>query len=139
MASGNIDFIQRTSFGGVRADGVSRIDNPFLQRQARVSASDLARVEAEISGLRDAETAIEQSGLFEGLVQFEAALTLLESDPTDPALRTGAVETARQLTETFQLADFALNNSRDLVEAEVGAGVEPVSYTHLTLPTILLV
>ena len=127
VGTANINLIQRSHVSGVQVDGIGRFDNQLLQRQVRASTSDLSRVEAEISGLRDAEIAIEQSGLFDRLVQFEAALTLLESDPTDPALRTGAVETARQLAETFHLADFALNNSRDLAQAEVDAGVEQVN------------
>lgn len=136
VGTARINFAESTTLSGVRIGGVLRADSELLQRQVRDSASDLARAEAELSGLREAETALEQSRLFEGLVDFEAALTLLESDPTDPALRTGAIETARQLTDTFQFADSALGNARSLVQAEVTAGVEVVRGAAVELARI---
>lgn len=122
-----IDYQTTSYFGGVRIGGIQRSDSTLIQNRARESASDLARAESELSGLRDAETALEQSGLYRGLVDFEAALTLLESDPTDPALRAGAIETARQLSETFHFAEFSLSNSRDLVAEEIGFGIDTIN------------
>ncbi len=122
--TGTINFSTITRYNGVGIDGVQRGSNELLQRQARDSLSDLASAEAEIAGLRDAETALENSGLFRGLVDFEAALNVLESDPTDPALRAGAIESARQLAVTFQQADTSLETARGLIEDEVTVGVE---------------
>ncbi|MEP3422238.1 MAG: flagellar hook-associated protein FlgK [Erythrobacter sp.] len=127
VASATIDFQSRTSFSGTRAGDVQRANSELIQRQARDSGSDLSRAQAELSGLRDAETALENSRIFEGLVDFEAALTLLESDPSDSALRTGALETAWQLTSTFQFADTALGNARALVEDDLSIGAESVN------------
>ncbi len=127
VGTATINFQTSSSLSGVQIGGIQRANSELIQRQARNSASDLSRADAELSGLRDAETALENSRLFEGLVNFEASLTLLESDPTDPALRTSAVETARQLAETFQFADFALGNARNLVEADVTVGVEVIN------------
>ena len=121
------DFQQTSAFGGVQIGGIQRPSSELIQRRARDSGSDLSRAEAELTGLRDAETALEQSGLYRALVDFEAALTVLESDPTDPALRSGAIESARQLTETFQFAEFSLTNARGLVEGEINVGVEELN------------
>lgn len=138
VTTGRIDRLQRSTLNGVTIGNVDRLGNEFTQRQVRASTSDLARIEAEIAGLRGAESALEQSGLYESLVDFEAALTLLESDPTDSALRTAAVESARQMAETFQFADFALGNARDLAEAELGAGIDKINGTASALARINL-
>jgi len=138
VASATIDYQVSSSLSGTRIGDVQRANSELIQRQARDSGSDLSRAEAELSGLRDAETALENSRLFEGLVDFEAALTLLESDPTDPALRRGALETARQLTSTFQFADTALSNARSLVEDDVSIGIESVNGTAEELARINL-
>ncbi len=122
VGSATIDFQTSTALSGTRIGNVQRANSELIQRQARDSGSDLARADAELSGLRDAETALENSGLYESLVDFEASLTLLESDPTDSALRTGAVETARQLTQTFHFAQTALTNARTLAEGELSVG-----------------
>jgi len=124
VGTATINYQTSSSLSGVQIGGIQRANSELIQRQARDSASDLAQATAELSGLRDAETALENSRLFEGLVNFEAALTLLESDPTETALRTNAVESARQLADTFQFADVALGNARTLVEADVTVGVE---------------
>lgn len=123
----NVDRENTSSFSGVRVDGIRRPDNELLQRRVRDSGSDLARTEAELTGLRDAENALEQSGVYRSLVDFEASLTLLESDPTDPALREGALETARRMAQTFHFADISLASSRDLMEGDIGIGVDAVN------------
>ncbi|MEP0189704.1 MAG: flagellar hook-associated protein FlgK [Erythrobacter sp.] len=112
---------------GVRITGIDRFENETLQRQARDASSDLGRTNAELTGLRDAETALEQSNVYSGLVELEASLTLLESDPTDSALRTGALETARQLANTLNTADAGLETARTLTQSEINAGLEVVS------------
>lgn len=101
---------------GVRIEGIARSDSALVQQQARTSASELARADAELQGLRDTELALEQSRLFEGLVEFEAELTRLEGNPLEPALRTNALETARQLAATFQFANTTLGAARRQVQ-----------------------
>ncbi|MEM1051683.1 MAG: flagellar hook-associated protein FlgK [Pseudomonadota bacterium] len=127
VASAVIDFTSSDALSGVRIGGIVRPGSELLQTRARDSAADVARADQDIVALRDAELALEQSGLFRGLVDFEASLTLLESDPTDPALRTGAVEAARQLAVSFQSAQTGLSNARELVQAGVSVGVEEVN------------
>ncbi|QFT76696.1 flagellar hook-associated protein FlgK [Erythrobacter sp. THAF29] len=127
VASAAIDFAARDAFAGVRVGDVRRISNELVQAQVRSSASDLARTEAEIEGLRVAETALEQSRLFGSLVAFEAALVRLESDPLDPTLRTAVLEGARRVADTFGLADGTLADARSLAGAEVTAGIDKVN------------
>ena len=97
---------------GVRIEGISRNDSALIQQQARSSASEVARADAELTGLRDIELALEESQLYEGLVEFEAVLTQLEGNPLEPALRANVLETARQLAGTFQFADATLDTAR---------------------------
>ena len=122
-----IDFTVSSAFSGVRAGSVQRMSGELLQSRVRDSQADLNRVGAQMSGLRDAEIALEEARVFDGLVAFEASLTLLESDPTDPALRTATVETARQLTQTFRSADLALAGTGDAIEREVLLQVDDVN------------
>lgn len=126
-ASATINYQSASQFGGVQINGIQRPGNNLLQRAVRDSGSDLSRVNAELSGLRDAELALEQSRLYEGLIGFEASLTLLESDPTDPALRTGAIESARQLAQNFHLAEAALGDARGLIEDDITVGLERIN------------
>jgi len=127
VGSAVIDFTSSDALSGVRIGGIVRPGSELLQTRARDSAADVERANQDIAALRDGELALEQSGLFRGLVDFEASLTLLESDPTDPALRTGAVETARQLAVSFQSAQVGLSNARDLAQSNVNVGVEQVN------------
>jgi flagellar hook-associated protein 1 FlgK len=127
VGTATIDFDTTSALSGVRVGGITRPDSELIVRRARDSGSDLARADAELTGLRDAESALEQSGLYGRLVEFEASLTLLESDPTDPALRTGALETARQLADTLHYADYSLANARGLIEDGISTGVETLN------------
>ena len=123
----NVNFEQTSAFSGVQISGITRPDSELLQRRSRDSTSDLARAQAELSGSRDAETALEQSGLYNALVELEAGLTLLESDPTDSALRSGALENARRVAQTFEFADSSLTNARNLLEDEIRIGVDTIN------------
>jgi len=136
VGTGRIDRIQRSTINGVEIGSVERFGGEFARRQVQVSTSDLAKVDAELNSLRGAETAIEKSGLYDRLVSFEAALTRIESDPSDASLRTGALESARQLAQVFQFADSTLGNARDLAEADVLAGIDSVNATTQTLAKI---
>ncbi|MEM8726499.1 MAG: flagellar hook-associated protein FlgK [Pseudomonadota bacterium] len=136
VASATIGLNSADAFGGVRLGAVQRAQNELLQLQARNSNSDVARADAELRGLRGTETALEQSQLYETLVDYEAALTRLESDPLDPTLRTLALETAGQLTDTIGLANRTLGSARELVQSEVAIGVELANSTASELAAI---
>jgi flagellar hook-associated protein 1 FlgK len=136
VLSATIDLNPVESLGGVRVSAINRSGDEFLQIEARDSNSDLASAQAEISGLRGAETALEQSQVYETLVGLEAALTRLESDPLDPTLRTLALETARQASDTFGIADRALGTARGLVQTEITVGVEQINNLATRLAAI---
>ena len=111
------------SLGGIRPGVVVRAESALVQRQARDTASGLAAAEAEFFAMREAESAIETSGLFTGLIEFEAALTRLEGNPLEPALRLSALESARQMAGNFRIANGTLGNARSLVQDEISAEV----------------
>ena len=127
VGAATIGLYSGTAVHGVRIGNVQRADNALAREQVRATGSDLARADAELESLRSAETALEQSRLFEGLVDFEAALTRLASDPLDPALRITALESARQLADRFQVTNNALGDARELAQSQVSAGVDEVN------------
>lgn len=118
---GSIGINQADALGGVRPGIIERAESGLVQRQARDAASALAAAQAEFFALREAESAIETSDVFAGLVDFEAALTRLEGNPLEPALRISAVESARQMASNFRVADATLANARGLVQGETSA------------------
>lgn len=127
VLTGAIGINQPDSYGGVRPGIITRAESTLVQRQARDASSALAAAEAEFTAMREAESAIEASGVFTGLVAFEAALTRLEGNPLEPALRLSAIESARSLASNFRVADSTLANARSLVQGEAGAEVLTVN------------
>lgn len=121
VMTGSIGINAADSLGGVRPGVIERAESALVQRQARDASSALAAAEAEFSAMRYAESAIENSGVFTGLVDFEAALTRLEANPLEPALRVPALESARQLAGNFAIASATLANTRSLVQGEASA------------------
>jgi len=127
VMTGSIGINARDSLGGVRPGTVERAESALVQRQARDASSALAAADAEFLLLREAESAIETSGLFTGLVDFEAALTRLEANPLEPALRLSAIESARAMTANFRVANGTLANARTLAQGEAGAELANVN------------
>ncbi len=127
VMTGSIGINAQDSLGGVRPGVVERAESALIQRQARDASSALAAARAEFFALREAESALETSGVFTGLVDFEAALTRLEGNPLEPALRLSALESARKMAGNFRIANGTLGNARNLVQAEAGAEVLTVN------------
>lgn len=121
VMTGSIGNNAQDSLGGVRPGLVERAESTLVQRQARDSSSAQAAAEAEYLAMREAESAIETSGLYTGLVEFEAALTRLQNNPLESALRLSVLEGARKMAGNFRIANGTLANARVLVQAEVGA------------------
>jgi flagellar hook-associated protein 1 len=121
VLTGNIGNNAQDSLGGVRPGQIVRAESSLVQRQARDSSSALAAADAEFQAMKEAESALETSGVFTGLVDFEAALTRLQNNPTEPALRLSALEEGRKMAGNFRIANGTLANARSLVQAEVGA------------------
>jgi flagellar hook-associated protein 1 FlgK len=127
VMTGSIGTNAADSLGGVRPGIIERAESALVQRQARDASSALAAAEAEFFALREAESALETSGVFTGIIDFEAALTKLQSNPNEPALRLSAVEAGRKLASNFRVANGTLANARSLVQGEASAEVLTVN------------
>ena len=92
------------SLSGVRVDRVIRNVDAFRQAEVRRTGADTARAEAEVTGLQDAESALERSNVYPAIVGFESSLQKLKEDTTDTSLRASVIESARTMTATFQIA-----------------------------------
>ena len=121
VMTGTIGTNPQDSLGGVRPGIIERAESALVQRQARDASSALSAAETEFLALREAESALETSGVFSGIVDFEAALTRLQNNPLEPALRLSAVEAARKMAGNFRIANGTLANARSLVQAEASA------------------
>ena len=136
VLTGSIGTNAADSLGGVRPGVIERAESALVQRQARDSSSALSAAEAQFFALREAESALETSGVFTGLVDFEAALTRLQNNPTEPALRLSALEEGRKMAGNFRIANGTLANARSLVQAEIGAKTLTVNELAGELATI---
>lgn len=126
-AKGGITLQQDVGLSGVRPDRVLRSDSLFLHNEARRTSGDVARADAELAGLSNAETAIEQAGIYTAIVDFEASLSRLATDPLDGALRSAVLDGADRLAQTFRIA----GNGLDIAEADLrftaDAGIEQLN------------
>jgi hypothetical protein len=66
---------------------------------------------AEVSGLQSVEAALEQTGVFNSIVEFEGALQQLAVDPTDPRCAPSVIETTRTMSRTFNIAASSLDTA----------------------------
>ena len=126
-AKGGIAMEPGASLSGVRPDQVLRTNSLFLQTEARRTASDLSRADAELAGLGNAEAAVEQAGIYPAIIDFEASLARLSSDPLDGALRAAVVEDGRRLAQTFQIATGGLDVAAQDIAFGADAGVDQVN------------
>ncbi len=126
-SSGGYGRTADLSLSGVRLDRMIRNADLFRQAEVRRTGSDSARAGAELGGLENIESAVEQSGLYPAIVGFESALQRLASDPVDPSLRTAALEDARTLARTFNLAAGSLDAVGETLRFEAADGVAQVN------------
>jgi flagellar hook-associated protein 1 FlgK len=115
------------SLSGVWIDGVTRNAELFRQTEVRRTGADAARAGAELAGLENVETALEQAGIYPAMVAFEASLLRLASDPVDPSLRAAVLESARALSDTFNIAAQGIDSSGQALRFEAGDGVAQVN------------
>lgn len=101
--------IRDVSLSGVRVTGVIRNADAFRQSEVRRTGSDTARASTEVAGLSNVEAAVEQSGAYTAITSFESALQKLAESPTDTSLRASAIEAAKTMTQTFQIASKELD------------------------------
>ncbi len=123
-SKGSIGFEPGGVLSGVRPDAVLRTTSVFLQHEARRTSGDLARAEAELAGLTNAESAVEQAGIYPAIVDLEASLSRLASDPLGGALRAAVLEDADRLAQTFRIASDGLDVTEADMRFQAGAGVE---------------
>lgn len=115
------------SLSGVRVSQVVRNADAFRQSEVRRTGSDTARADAEVTGLSNVETALEQSNVYDSITSFESTLQKLKEDPTDSSLRASVVESARTMTNTFQIASQQLDAVGNGLHFEANAGVTEVN------------
>ncbi|MBO9505632.1 flagellar hook-associated protein FlgK [Qipengyuania flava] len=122
-ASGGTGRIGDISLSGARVAEIRRNADAFLQGEVRRTSGDLQRANVELSGLQNMESALEQSGVFTAVVEFEAVLQQLSSDPVDPSRRAAVVAEASTLANKFNITasgfDAVGDGLRFDAEAEV--------------------
>lgn len=115
------------SFSGVRVTGYGRTVDAFRQAEVRRTGADAARAGAELGALHDVEDALEKSGLHSAMTGFETSLQKLTVDPVDPSLRAAALESARTLARTFNIAGDELQAVGDSLQFAASDGVTQVN------------
>lgn len=115
------------NLAGVAVAGIVRNADQFRQGEVRRTGADAARAAAEVQGLENIESAVEQTGVYTSIVDLEAGLQALLSDPTDGPLRAGVLEQGRTLSETLNVAASSLDAVGDGLRFEAGEGVENVN------------
>ncbi|PZQ54659.1 MAG: flagellar hook-associated protein FlgK [Novosphingobium pentaromativorans] len=126
------------NLAGVRVNGIVRNADMFRQSEVRRTGSDAARAGAEVQGLENIESAAEQTGVYDAIVGFEAALKQLLSDPTDGSLRASALEQARTMAQTFNTAAASLAAVGEGLRFEAQDGVASVNTTAAELARVNL-
>ncbi|MBX7481907.1 flagellar hook-associated protein FlgK [Qipengyuania qiaonensis] len=122
-ASGGPGRIGDISLSGSRIAEIRRNTDPFLQSEVRRTSSDLERANAELKGLRNMESALEQSGVFSSIVEFEAALQQLAGDPVDPSRRAAVIGEATTLASKFNITASSLEAVGEGLHFEANAQV----------------
>lgn len=126
-SSGGAYRIGDLSLSGVRLDSITRNVDAFRQSEVRRTQSDLSRASAEVDGLENIETAIEQTGVYDSIVDFEASLQQLAQDATDTSLRASVIEKARTMAGTFRVAAEQLDNVGEGLRFQVSGDVTQVN------------
>lgn len=112
------------SLSGVRVGGIDRNADMFRQSEVRRTGSDLARATSELDGLKTIENAIEQAGVYEAIVEFEAALQQLSIDPTSSSLRAAVLGAADAMAGKFNIAASGLDAAGEGLRFDAAAAVD---------------
>ncbi len=124
------------SLSGVRIAGIARNADMFRQAEVRRTNADASRATAELTGLQNIESAIEQAGIFPAIVEFEGSLRQLESDPVDPSLRAAVVASAETLASKFNIVAQSLDSVAQGAQFEAGAAVNEANVLATELARI---
>ena len=112
------------SVSGSRIAQVRRNADAFRQAELRRTNADLQRANVELGGLQNIEAAVEQSGLFDSIVEFEAALQQLAGDPTDSARRAAVLGQAETLASKFNITASSLASAGEGLRFDANADVD---------------
>lgn len=124
------------SLSGVIVSGIVRNADPFLQAEARNTASNTAGAKATVSGLTNVEIAVEDSGLFTAIGNFHNAVTALVQNPTNASARTVLLQSGQAMTGAFQIAARGLTSGQADLQGAVGNGVGQINTLATQLATI---
>ncbi|MEX0340965.1 MAG: flagellar basal body protein, partial [Erythrobacter sp.] len=122
-ASGGAGRTGDISLSGARITEIRRNADSFLQGEVRRTSGDLQRANVELSGLRNMESALEQSGVFTSIVEFEAVLQQLSGDPVDPARRAATLAEATTLANKLNITASSFDAVGDGLRFESDAQV----------------
>ena len=123
-AAGGQNRVGDLSLSGARIAGIHRNADLFRQAEVRRTGSDLARADTELRGLENIEASVEQSGVYGSIVEFEASLQQLSTDPTDPSLRAAVLADADTLARKFNIAVETLDAAGEGVRFDAAAAVD---------------
>ena len=112
------------SLSGARIAGIHRNADAFRQTEVRRTAGEAARGGAELQGLENIESAIEQSRVYDLTVEFEASLLALSADPTDPSLRASTMAAAGNMASGFGIAATSLTAVGEGLRFDAGAALD---------------
>jgi flagellar hook-associated protein 1 len=112
------------SLSGARIAGITRNADMFRQTEVRRTSGEAARGAAELQGLENIESAIEQSRVYDLAVEFEASLLALSADPTDLSLRASTMAAAGNMASGFGIAANSLDAVGEGLRFEASAGVD---------------
>ena len=115
---------------------INRDADVFRQSEMRRTASDSARADAQVTGLQDVSQAVEQSNVFPAITQFESALQQLSSNPTDTSLRASALEAARTMAQSFNIAGTSLASVGSQLQFQSSDGVKQVNQLAQNLAAV---
>ena len=124
------------SLSGVTVSGITRNADTFLESEARRTASGTARANSTVTGLTDVENAVENSGVFTTIGNFQNALTSLNQNPADPSLRATVIQDGQTMASAFQIAAQGLSSTRSGIQDQLGQGVAQVNTLTTQLATI---
>jgi len=134
--NGSASAIGDVSLFGAGPVSITRNADVFRQSEARRTGSDSARADAQVTGLEDIASAVEQANVYPSMTQFESSLQQLTSNPTDSSLRASVVESARTMAQSFNIAGSSLAAVGSQLQFEATDGVNQVNQLAQGLASI---
>ena len=126
-ATGGIGRSGDSRLSGVRIDGVGRSASAMLTADFNRTSSDVARADTQLAGLKSAERAVELSGIYPALVEFEAGLAQLSADPLSGPYRETVLQNARNVATGFSLAAQGLDHAAEDIAFTAQAAVDRIN------------